>query len=265
MFKQIKKYFAISALSLGVVFSLSQTAQAEKINYGMTDDHMGGYTFPGAITLTTTATSEYIWRGLSYSDETPVVQGGLDYTHESGFYLGVWGSIIDTGEHADNASSQVDFKTGMLFDLGADFIWDVGAIYHMYPGTDDRLDSYNFYEYQMSLSRDFGVADIRLGLNYAPNFFADSGNGLYSQFDVKVPIYDDFYVDAHYGYQTVARDNNFGFPNYGEWSTGMGYNVYGLDLSLRYHDTDLDESTCNDRCDGVVSFTVGRTFELWSK
>ena len=58
-----------------------------------------------------------------------------------------------------------------------------------------------------------------------------------------MPIYDDFYGTLHYGYQTIAREQaNFGYPNYGEWSAGVGYDVYGFSFNAFYHDTDLDEN-----------------------
>lgn len=36
--------------------------------------------------------SQYIFRGISYTQENPAVQGGFDFAHESGAYLGIWGT-----------------------------------------------------------------------------------------------------------------------------------------------------------------------------
>lgn len=38
--------------------------------------------------------SQYVFRGLSQTDGKPAVQGGFDYAHASGFYLGTWLSNI---------------------------------------------------------------------------------------------------------------------------------------------------------------------------
>ncbi|OYW39105.1 MAG: hypothetical protein B7Z35_05230 [Hydrogenophilales bacterium 12-61-10] len=35
--------------------------------------------------------SNYVFRGISQTGGDPALQGGLDYTHSSGFYLGTWG------------------------------------------------------------------------------------------------------------------------------------------------------------------------------
>src|SRR5690242_19837831 len=38
--------------------------------------------------------SQYIFRGLTQTDRDPAAQGGFDYSHSSGFYLGTWASNI---------------------------------------------------------------------------------------------------------------------------------------------------------------------------
>lgn len=37
--------------------------------------------------------SQYVFRGLSQTNGKPAVQGGVDYTHASGLYVGTWLSI----------------------------------------------------------------------------------------------------------------------------------------------------------------------------
>ena len=44
------------------------------------------------ITGNVSLTSDYKFRGISQSDESPAIQGGLDYAHDSGFYVGTWAS-----------------------------------------------------------------------------------------------------------------------------------------------------------------------------
>ena len=35
--------------------------------------------------------SDYAYRGISQTDEKPALQGGFDFKHGSGLYVGVWG------------------------------------------------------------------------------------------------------------------------------------------------------------------------------
>src|SRR4051812_17806657 len=38
--------------------------------------------------------SDYRYRGISQSGRDPALQGGIDYTDKSGFYVGTWASTI---------------------------------------------------------------------------------------------------------------------------------------------------------------------------
>ncbi|MDF3885554.1 TorF family putative porin, partial [Cupriavidus basilensis] len=49
---------------------------------------------PHVFTANVTLASEYRYRGLMQTNRRPAIQGGFDYTHSSGFYLGNWNSSI---------------------------------------------------------------------------------------------------------------------------------------------------------------------------
>ena len=44
-----------------------------------------------------TFSSNYIWRGMTQTMDDPGYSGGFDYSHESGFYAGTWGSNVAFG------------------------------------------------------------------------------------------------------------------------------------------------------------------------
>ena len=63
----------------------------------------GAFALPGAVMAEAAASphtitgnvgfmSDYSVRGLSQTLEEPAIQGGFDYAHSSGLYLGTWGS-----------------------------------------------------------------------------------------------------------------------------------------------------------------------------
>src|SRR5882762_1613849 len=76
--------------------------------------------------------SEYIFRGLAQTTGKPAVQGGFDYAHASGFYLGTWGSNIswleDFGAYS-RSSLEWDFYGGYKanFPGSDDWNYDVGT------------------------------------------------------------------------------------------------------------------------------------------
>ncbi|MEY3840800.1 MAG: hypothetical protein RIR08_1537, partial [Pseudomonadota bacterium] len=80
MFKKTTLALAISALAGG---ALAQSAPAPA---------PAPATSP--ITANVTVVNDYRYRGMTQSNYKPAIQGGFDYAHESGFYIGNWNSSI---------------------------------------------------------------------------------------------------------------------------------------------------------------------------
>ncbi|MBT6674912.1 MAG: hypothetical protein HOB02_06780, partial [Proteobacteria bacterium] len=52
------------------------------------EDASSGHTFSANVLIAT----EYLYRGITQTNEDPTIQGGMDYAHSSGFYAGTWAS-----------------------------------------------------------------------------------------------------------------------------------------------------------------------------
>ena len=77
--------------------------------------------------------SNYYFRGITQTDDNAAVSGGIDYAHDSGFYLGTWLSNVDFGGKED---VEVDGYAGFGNDIGDTGIsYDVSAWYYWYPGA----------------------------------------------------------------------------------------------------------------------------------
>jgi uncharacterized protein (TIGR02001 family) len=61
------------------------------------------------------------------------VQGGVDYTHSSGWYVGTWMSNVDFGTAEGDNRSEVDIYTGYGNKVGKDWSYDAGLNYFTYP------------------------------------------------------------------------------------------------------------------------------------
>ena len=94
--------------------------------------------------------SQYIFRGLTQTDRGPAVQGGVDLTHSSGFYLGAWATNIswlrdNYGSGGPTYSSggrvELDLYGGYRYTFGSGLGIDLGALQYVYPGS---RDSQNF-------------------------------------------------------------------------------------------------------------------------
>jgi len=92
--------------------------------------------------------SNYYFRGVTQTDDAAAVSGGLDWGHESGFYLGTWMSNVDFGGKED---VEVDFYGGFSDEanVGSGLGYDVGALWYHYPngGTIDYAEAYGNLSY----------------------------------------------------------------------------------------------------------------------
>ncbi len=213
------------------------------------DVQMGDFSLSGNAGFTT----DYVYRGISQTDEGPAVQGGFDVSHTSGLYAGVWGSNVDFND-GDEASVETDIYGGYSGEYEG-LAYDVGFIYYAYPGADSDLD-YDFWEGSFALGYDFDVASLSASVNYSPDFFGGTGDAVYYATTLDVPLPYDVTFSAHAGYQTIDEGED-----YTDWSLGLAYTLAGFDLTLAYYETDLDEpEECADGCGARIVAGVSRSF-----
>lgn len=208
------------------------------------------------FTANVALTTDYVFRGISQSNEEPTIQGGMDWADSAtGLYAGVWGSGVDF----DDATTEMDFYGGMSKTID-NLTWDLGAIYYFYPGADDSK-SYDFWELAAAVGYDFQVMQATASLNYSPDYFGGSGDSWYPAVNVIVPLPYDLTADAGFGHQWIQDNSAFGTADYSTWSLGVSYMIEKFNLSLKYIDTDLKEPTeCADGCNERIVFTVSRSF-----
>ncbi len=114
------------------------------------------HTFTGNISFV----SDYRFRGISQTMRQPAVQGGLDYSHASGIYLGTWASNVDGTTHFyNNTSMEWDFYGGYKNKpfpcCLPDFSYNFGLLYYYYPGGRAHVPKnvrYNTCEYYLEFS-----------------------------------------------------------------------------------------------------------------
>ena len=104
---------------------------------------MGSGPVLAEISANVGVTSNYMWRGMTQTNDQAAISGGLDFEHESGFYVGTWASNVSWGgEEGDETGYELDVYGGFAGEIG-EFGYDVGYIKYMYPSYDDE----NFHEF----------------------------------------------------------------------------------------------------------------------
>ena len=187
-------------------------------------------------------TSNYIWRGMTQSDDSPAVQGGFDLGYK-GFYAGVWGSNIDFGEGAD-ASAEFDFYAGYANEI-AGIGYDIGYVQYTYPNDTDAL---NFGEAYLGLSYDFEVVAIN-GKYYVGIETNDGDPEDGYELGVSVPLPWEISADATYGdYNKIGE----------YYSIGLTKTFGKFDFTVAYTGMEYDASDASDE-DNVVA-TISSSF-----
>lgn len=209
-------------------------------------------------------TTQYYFRGLRQTDEgVPAVQGSLEYDHSSGLYAGVFGSNVSEDVLGPDSGIEVDFFGGYRGTFAdPKFTYDLGLIYYYYPGYDGALDA-DWIDGKVAVGYDFGVAQTALAVFVTPEYQYESGFGTYVSADVTIPVGKKFSVFLHGGRQWIDDEVRYGFPDYWDYSIGVGVSAVGLDWKLAFIGTDLDE---NDTPAGsgahreALVFTVSKAF-----
>jgi uncharacterized protein (TIGR02001 family) len=230
---------------------------------------------PSPVTGNLTIVSDYRFRGVSQSYKLPAVQGGIDYSHASGFYLGNWNSSVSGNQYPNGASIEMDFYGGYKFPLGADLTLDVGALYYYYPGAfyNGFSGKPNYNNFELYVGGVFGPFSAKFfyaisdffGLNETTGGKSSSGS-YYIDLNYATEILPKLTLAAHLGYQSVSNYSNLTYTDY---KIGVTYDYNSWLLGAAFIGTNA-EKTPYTVFDGsgsskfvagnTVVFSVGKTF-----
>lgn len=241
------------ATAIAALLSLPNLALAQAAAAPTPAEPASPHTFTGNIGLF----SQYVFRGLTQTNREPAIQGGFDYSHASGPYIGLWGSNIswlrDNGSYRAGGSAEIDIYGGYKGAVG-DFTYDVGVLQYWYPGDAAagfiKGDTTELYvaggwkwitlKYSNAVSKKvFGVRDAR-GTDYW-------------DLSAAFPIGESgVTLGAHYGIQKYKGNDpalagigsNDSVYSYDDWRLSVAYDLgklgpklAGTEVGLIYTDT----------------------------
>ena len=129
------------------------------------------------ITGNTGLWSQYRFRGISQSDNKPVVQGAITVAHASGFYLSAWGSSASANNAVDLGGTEIDVYGGYSHTFAQSGLTLDGGLYgYIYPGSEHAVGiSESYYEIYGDVAKTFGLVTAKAGVNFAPDqsYFKD--------------------------------------------------------------------------------------------
>ncbi|WP_020400785.1 TorF family putative porin [Kordiimonas gwangyangensis] len=208
---------ALAALAIGAVApTISTGASAQES------------TSPFSFSANAAIVTEYRFRGLSLSNHDPAIQGGFDVSHESGFYIGTWGSSI---ESYAGSEFEMDIYGGYATEIEG-LTFDVGLLAYTYPGSKGTY----YLELYSSIGGTAGIVDWTLGAAYVWDQDNVGGtDNIYAYVDASVPLGDTpFSLSGHLAYE----DGAFGNDKW-DWNAGVAYAFEQFSLSVSYVDTNV--------------------------
>ena len=209
---------------------------------------------PGPLTANVSLTSDYRYRGISQSNLQPAIQGGFDYAHPSGFYIGNWNSSISWISDSASASGksasapiEMDFYAGYKYEWSKGFTADVGILQYYYPTSGTTGFTTNPNTTELYAAQNFTLDSVTgyLKFSYAVTTLFGFSNSSGSNYTDLTANYDTgvwgLSLNAHAGYQYVAGTaggssiSNSSLYSYTDWKLGVTKDFgSGLTLAIAY-------------------------------
>ena len=176
-----------------------------------------------------TLTSDYVFRGISQTDENPSIQGGFDISGDL-LYAGVWGS----NANYDGASGEFDVYLGLTKDFGP-VSMDFGVIHYDYPGN-SSLNTEDVY-----LISGFKSFELGIYQTTSADWFGeqDAAGTQYIYGAYTLALNETISAGFSYGQTIVSGDGNDTL-DYTDTKTSIAFPLFGTDIELAYTTTSYD-------------------------
>ncbi len=197
-------------------------------------------------------TTDYVYRGVTYSDSHGAVQIGGDVSLDSGLFFGVWGSTVDISNGPGRQRDlEIDYYVGYGYEISNKWSVTAHVVAHNFPGAKGEFD-YDYVEY--SLTTNYNDR-LWLEYSYSPDLF-HSGQStqnldLYSEW----PTVGQLTLGAGFGIYDVS---NLTGADYSYWQLGVTYPFGVVDIDLRYFATSdwVPIVSTPDRADDRIVLSV---------
>ncbi|HZF98865.1 MAG TPA: TorF family putative porin [Pseudoxanthomonas sp.] len=208
---------------------------------------------------TLTAASDYVFRGVSQTDEKPAAQVGFTYTAPVGFYAGLWASNVDFGDEGPDI--ELDAFVGYNTDLNDQWNLDLSVVRYTYhKGGDDYGDiDYNEYIAKVSYAATDKIALTGL-IAYAKDYGNAGTDEFYYNLGSSLDVGNGFSVNLGAGYTTLEEDDGGARVDYFDGSLSVSRDFGPVNASLGYYGTfgsDADVlKDAGDTYDGRVALLL---------
>lgn len=170
--------------------------------------------------------SDYMLRGISQTDHNPALQGGFDWVHPLGMYLGVWGSNVHFSDAP--ASLELDLYGGYTYHFDEQenekTSLSAGALYYTYWASSD-LNNWMFPV--KGQWRAFS-----LEADYFPHWNGQETQAVYLQAGWQDKLVWDVKLGALAGYSVFVGGEEPTDPNYADFTVSASKEYFGVEWGI---------------------------------
>lgn len=193
----------------------------------------------GSLSYNLAVTNNYVWRGITQTNDNAALQGGIDYKKGT-FYAGAWASNVDFDYGDKGASTELDLYLGLQPTVG-DWSFDFGAIAYTYPSSGgDPIG-----ELKAAVSHPLGAGSIGTAL-YLPT---ENMEDPYYEVNASYPLSSSLTLSGAIGNYEL----NSGTCATNPARTCTGYTTANVGVTYAFNDTlslDLRASDASKGYDG---------------
>jgi len=213
----------------------------------------GSGTAMAEVSGNVTVVSDYVFDGISQTDNGPALQGGVDWASEFGLYAGFWGSTVDYDSDSD---VETDWFVGFGFG-GESVAFDVGVVFYKYLPTGDDIDYNEIYAgvtFAENTTLKYWHARDYIGVGESSGRFKITHD---------IALNDDWSIGLEY---TRGLYKDAVGEDYNHYRIGVATSIGIFDFDLSYHKTDADfsvwELVDEDSVskDGNLVLSIGTSF-----
>jgi len=237
------------------LFAAANVASAEERQFG--------------YALTITGSSDYLFRGISYTNNSPTANVYQEVTYGIA-YLGLWTSTINyentkTGYQSGLGPWEQDIYLGIRPTTGP-VSWDLAAFYYLYGNhapTKNSVFDTSYLEFKIG-----ATTTLRQGLTVGATVWLMPDQGYAATDNISVegtvaydlPKYGVFAPQftalvgwSHSGTNSTYTDGYWlGQQEYAYWNAGVKVNVDKYFMDFRYSGTSIDESNAGGIYKGLA-------------
>ena len=185
-----------------------------------------------------TATTDYLFRGVSQTMSAAALQGGVYLDSTDGWRLSAWGSNIDFVDSAspdDGARFEIDLAAGYTHSVSESVALSLDVNAYMYPSTRPGVD-YDYLEWLTSIGVD---ERHRFTVGFSNDVFNSGADGWYYYASTAVDLPRDLTLDISAGHYDLGDAYD---ASYSHGEVGIAGTVSSIDWRVSYSTTSGDDT-----------------------